>query len=79
MVAQGASKNQDSVADIVLAGHDDIAEFAVGLSSAAPLVASGGRDMNVSTPLSGMVCWCSLHGADHWRAFEESGVVNSVS
>ena len=49
VVAQGASKNQDSVADIVLAGHDDIAEFAVGLSSAAPLVASGGRDTNVST------------------------------
>ncbi len=65
MLAQGASKNQDSVADIVLAGHDDIAEFAVGLSSAAPLVASGGRDTNVSTALSRMVCWRSMHGAAH--------------
>lgn len=65
MLAQGASKNQDSVADIVLAGHDDIAEFAVGLSSAAPLVASGGRDTNVSTSLSRMVCWRSMHGAAH--------------
>mmetsp|Transcript_6765 Transcript_6765/g.19508 ORF Transcript_6765/g.19508 Transcript_6765/m.19508 type:complete len:559 (-) Transcript_6765:257-1933(-) len=44
---KGANKNQDSTADIVLTGHEDIAEFAVGLSSAQPLVASGGRDTNV--------------------------------
>lgn len=45
---QGSSKQNDSVADIVLTGHTDIAEFAEGISNAAPLVASGGRDTNVS-------------------------------
>ena len=35
------------MADIVLTGHEDIAEFAEGCSTAAPLVASGGRDTNV--------------------------------
>ena len=50
---QGSSKQNDSVADVVLTGHTDIAEFAEGISNAAPLVASGGRDTNVS-------CWfCS--------------------
>lgn len=44
---KGASKTADSKADIVLTGHDDIAEFALGLSSAEPMVASGGRDTNV--------------------------------
>ncbi len=45
---QGSLKQQDSVADMVLVGHKDIAEFAEGISDAAPLVASGGRDTNVS-------------------------------
>ena len=36
-----------SVPDLVLEGHSDIAEFAVGVSSKQPLVASGGRDTNV--------------------------------
>ena len=36
------------MADVVLTGHTDIAEFAEGISNAAPLVASGGRDTNVS-------------------------------
>jgi histone-binding protein RBBP4 len=44
---RGSSKQQDSVADMVLVGHKDIAEFAEGISNAAPLVASGGRDTNV--------------------------------
>lgn len=44
---KGANKTADSKADIVLTGHEDIAEFAVGLSSAEPMVASGGRDTNV--------------------------------
>ena len=37
-----------SVADLVLEGHTEQAEFALGVSSAEPLVASGGRDTNVS-------------------------------
>ena len=48
---QGASKQNDSVADVVLTGHTDIAEFAEGISNAAPLVASGGRDTNVRSCL----------------------------
>ena len=36
-----------SVPDLVLEGHTDLAEFALGVSSAEPLVASGGRDTNV--------------------------------
>lgn len=44
---RGSSKQNDSVADMVLTGHTDIAEFAEGISNAAPLVASGGRDTNV--------------------------------
>ena len=40
-------RQQMSVADLVLEGHTDLAEFALGVSSAEPLVASGGRDTNV--------------------------------
>lgn len=50
LCTQGSSKQNDSVADMVLTGHTDIAEFAEGISNAAPLVASGGRDTNVSRP-----------------------------
>ena len=42
-----AQRQQMSVADLVLKGHSDLAEFALGVSSAEPLVASGGRDTNV--------------------------------
>ena len=43
-----ALRQQMSVPDLVLEGHTDQAEFALGVSSAEPLVASGGRDTNVS-------------------------------
>ena len=33
--------------DLELEGHTNLAEFALGVSSAEPLVASGGRDTNV--------------------------------
>jgi hypothetical protein len=36
-----------SVPDLELEGHTNLAEFALGVSSAEPLVASGGRDTNV--------------------------------
>mmetsp|Transcript_32149 Transcript_32149/g.83310 ORF Transcript_32149/g.83310 Transcript_32149/m.83310 type:complete len:464 (-) Transcript_32149:92-1483(-) len=39
--------SKTSVADLVLTGHKDYAEFALGCSSVEPLVASGGRDRNV--------------------------------
>ena len=45
-----AQRQQMSVPDLVLEGHTDLAEFALGVSSAEPLVASGGRDTNVSPP-----------------------------
>ena len=62
---QGSSKQNDSVADVVLTGHTDIAEFAEGISNAAPLVASGGRDTNVSNyPAPG----ASLHGVPRLQA-----------
>lgn len=44
---KGAARQQMSVPDLVLDGHTDIAEFALGISSKEPLVASGGRDTNV--------------------------------
>lgn len=46
-----ASSNEDrrkpSTADLILEGHTDNAEFALGTSTAEPLVASGGKDTNV--------------------------------
>lgn len=36
-----------SVPDITLEGHEDDAEFALGISSVQPLVTSGGRDKKV--------------------------------
>lgn len=38
-----------STPDLELIGHEDDAEFALGMCSAEPLVASGGKDKNVST------------------------------
>ena len=40
------------MADLVLEGHTLNAEFAVGISSAAPLVASGGKDKKVGCMLA---------------------------
>lgn len=60
---QGSSKQNDSVADVVLTGHTDIAEFAEGISNAAPLVASGGRDTNVSNDLAPGVSFARLPSA----------------
>lgn len=44
---QSTSAKQRSVPDLVLEGHAANAEFAVALSNAAPLVASGGKDTKV--------------------------------
>ena len=43
-MAQGEDRQRLSVADLVLTGHDEVAQFALGMSSAQPLVASGGND-----------------------------------
>lgn len=40
-------KNELSVPDLVLEGHTDNAQFALGCSIAEPYVASGGQDKNV--------------------------------
>ena len=37
-----------SIPDLELVGHTDDAEFALGMCSSEPLVASGGKDKNVS-------------------------------
>lgn len=47
---QGAARQQMSVPDLVLTGHTENAEFALDISSKEPLVASGGKDTNVSPP-----------------------------
>ena len=47
--AQGA-KLQPNVADLVLTGHADKAQYALCTSTAAPFVGSGGTDNNVSAP-----------------------------
>ena len=41
---QGEDKKRVSTADLVLVGHEENAQFALGCSSARPLVASGGED-----------------------------------
>ena len=48
---QGESKSQLSQADLVLRGHTEDAKFAVAISSAEPLVASGGDDTQVCRSL----------------------------
>ena len=58
---QSTSSKQQSVADLVLEGHTQNAEFAVGISSAAPLVASGGKDKKVGCLAVGWMRtagWC---------------------
>lgn len=47
---QGAARQQMSVPDLVLTGHTENAEFALDISSKEPLVASGGKDTNVTLP-----------------------------
>jgi len=37
------------IADLILVGHQQVAEYALALSSAEPKVASGGHDHNVSS------------------------------
>ena len=44
---QSTSAKQHSVADLVLEGHTEDAKFAMSVFSVAPLVASGGSDMQV--------------------------------
>ncbi|KAI3436729.1 hypothetical protein D9Q98_006144 [Chlorella vulgaris] len=44
---KSTSPKQQSVADLVLEGHKQNAEFALAISNAAPLVASGGKDAKV--------------------------------
>ena len=46
--AQGEDRQRLSVADLVLTGHEQVAQFALGMSTAQPLVASGGNDCQVS-------------------------------
>ena len=43
----GHAANRLDSADLVLAGHEDIAQYALGLSDIQPKVASGGRDHKV--------------------------------
>ena len=43
----GGPSASPSTPDLVLVGHTDVAEFALATSSAAPFVASGGRDEKV--------------------------------
>jgi hypothetical protein len=44
---QGEDKQQVSTADLVLVGHEEEAQFALGMGYEQPLVASGGIDTNV--------------------------------
>ena len=47
---QGKDKQRLSLADLTLTGHTEDAKFAVAISSAEPLVASGGDDTEVRLP-----------------------------
>ncbi len=47
---QGEQLQQLSIPDLILGGHEAVAAFALGMSSAAPLVASGGTDQKVPPP-----------------------------
>lgn len=58
-----------SVPDLILEGHTDNAQFALGCSTAEPLVASGGQDTNVgpahnAIPSSPAIAaqWSFVHG-----------------
>ena len=48
---QGEQLQQLSIPDLILGGHEAVAAFALGMSSAAPLVASGGTDQKVTFKL----------------------------
>lgn len=56
-----------SVADLTLTGHKQDAKFAVAISSAEPLVASGGEDAEVGlgTCSSVMTCQCMMCHSNH--------------
>lgn len=57
------------MADLVLEGHKEAAEFALGVSSAAPLAASGGRDAQVRGRTDLRVLRAPLHQSlDLWGA-----------
>ena len=47
---QGKDKQRLSLADLTLIGHTEDAKFAVAISNAEPLVASGGDDTEVRLP-----------------------------
>ena len=51
---QGDDRQRMSLADLVLTGHTEEARFAVAISSAEPLIASGGDDREVGIP----ECFC---------------------
>lgn len=44
---ENPASREPSVADVVLTGHEENAEFALGTCSSEPFIASGGRDKNV--------------------------------
>ena len=44
--------------DLILAGHAENAEYALGISSVQPLVASGGRDRKVQAQNLSALCIC---------------------
>jgi hypothetical protein len=55
-VRQGEQSMKLSIPDLILVGHEEVAAFALGMSSAQPLVASGGEDKKVGE------CLCSSYG-----------------
>ena len=57
-----------STPDLELVGHTDTAAFAVGMCTSEPLVASGGKDTNVSKLPSPayMVAVHAYHGLPSW-------------
>lgn len=52
---QGEDKQRTSIPDLILTGHSDIADFALGMSSAEPLVASGGKDKKVGNRVDSII------------------------
>lgn len=36
-----------NIPDLILEGHDDVADYALGWSSEAPILASGGKDKKI--------------------------------
>ena len=68
---EGGPSAAASTPDLVLSGHADVAEFALATSSAAPFVASGGRDERV-------LVW-SLADAEAISAVAATGASPSAS